>query len=156
MSRLQKKPSAHKRGHPTLQNMNFFYFCGSFLPSWIRIRIQITDPDPMVRLNTDPIRIRIPDPDPDPQHCRIRISITSIGVKKRGSWIHIRNTISDTTKLCRGSVSGSSQIRITDPDDIHGMQIRIQPIRNCFQFHENEDVDKLEFSIKISICCPKY
>jgi len=30
MSRLQKKPPAHKRGHPTLQNMNFFYFCGSF------------------------------------------------------------------------------------------------------------------------------
>jgi hypothetical protein len=24
MSRLQKKPPAHKRGHPTLQNMNFF------------------------------------------------------------------------------------------------------------------------------------
>ena len=64
MSRLQKKPPAHKRGHPTLQNMNFFYFCGSFLPSWIRIRIQITDPDPdpMVRLNTDPIRIRIRNP----------------------------------------------------------------------------------------------
>ncbi len=59
MSRLQKKPPAHKRGHPTLQSMNFSYFCGSFLPSWIRIRIQITDPDPMVRLNTDPIRIRI-------------------------------------------------------------------------------------------------
>jgi hypothetical protein len=59
MSWLQKKPPAHKRGHPTLQNMNFFYFCGSFLPSWIRIRIQITDPDPMVRLNTDPIRIWI-------------------------------------------------------------------------------------------------
>jgi hypothetical protein len=60
-SRLQKKPPAHKRGHPTLQNMNFFYFCGSFLPSWIRIRIQVRDPDPepMVRLNTDPIRIRI-------------------------------------------------------------------------------------------------
>ncbi len=64
MSRLQKKPPAHKRGHPTLQNMNFFYFWGSFLPSWIRIRIriQITDPDPMVRLNTDPIRIRIRNP----------------------------------------------------------------------------------------------
>jgi hypothetical protein len=61
MSRLQKKPPAHKRGHPTLQNMNFFYFCGSFLPSRIRIRIriQITDPDTMVPLNTDPIRIRI-------------------------------------------------------------------------------------------------
>ncbi len=39
MSRLQKKPPAHK----TLQNMNFFYFCGSFLPSWIRMRIQWSD-----------------------------------------------------------------------------------------------------------------
>jgi hypothetical protein len=72
MSRLQKKPPAHKRGHPTLQNMNFFYFCGSFLPSWIRIRIriQIKDPDPMVRLNTDPIRIRIRNPGyPDTHAC---------------------------------------------------------------------------------------
>ena len=60
MSRLQKKPPAHKRGHPTLQNMNFFYFCGSFLPSWIRIRIPNTDP--LARLNTDPIRIRIRNP----------------------------------------------------------------------------------------------
>jgi hypothetical protein len=59
MSRLQKKPAAHKRGHPTLQNMNFLSFCGSFLPSWIRIRIPNTDPDPLARLNTDPIRIRI-------------------------------------------------------------------------------------------------
>jgi hypothetical protein len=62
MSKLQKKPAAHKRGHPTLQNMNFFYFCGSFLPSWIRIRIPNTDPDPLARLNTDPIRIRIRNP----------------------------------------------------------------------------------------------
>ncbi len=34
-----------------------FYFCGSFLPSWIRI--PSTDPDPLTRLNPDPIRIRI-------------------------------------------------------------------------------------------------
>jgi hypothetical protein len=38
------------------------------------------------------------------------------GQKKRGSWIHICNTMSNSTKLCRGSVSGSSQIRITDRD----------------------------------------
>ncbi len=59
-SKLQKKPSALKRGHPTLQNMNLkkiFYFCGSFLPSWIRIGIP--NPDPVTRLN----------PDPDPQPC---------------------------------------------------------------------------------------
>jgi hypothetical protein len=62
MSKLQKKPAAHIRGHPTLQNMNFFYFCGSFLLSWIRIRIPNTDPDPLARLNTDPIRIRIRNP----------------------------------------------------------------------------------------------
>jgi hypothetical protein len=46
-SKLQKKPSALKREHPILQNMkfqNFFYFCGSFLPSLIPIRIPNTDP----------------------------------------------------------------------------------------------------------------
>jgi hypothetical protein len=51
MSRLQTKPPAHKRGHPTLQNMNFFYFCGSFLPSYGPIEYgSNTDPDP----DTDP------------------------------------------------------------------------------------------------------
>ncbi len=34
-----------------------YYFCGSFLPSWIRIRIP--NPDPLIRLNPDAIRIRI-------------------------------------------------------------------------------------------------
>ncbi len=42
MPKLQEKPSSVlKREHPALQNMkflNFFYFCGSFLLSWIRIR----------------------------------------------------------------------------------------------------------------------
>ncbi len=33
--------------------ITFFYFCGSFLPSWIRIR------NPLTWLNPDPIRIRI-------------------------------------------------------------------------------------------------
>jgi hypothetical protein len=41
----------------------FSYFCGSFLPSWIRIWIRIPnmypDPDPLSCLNPDPIRIRI-------------------------------------------------------------------------------------------------
>ncbi len=35
----------------------FFYFYGTFLPSWIRILN--TDPDPLTWLNSDPIRIRI-------------------------------------------------------------------------------------------------
>ncbi len=42
----------------------WIYFCGTFLPSWIRIRIPNTDPDPLARMNTgtDPIRIRIRNP----------------------------------------------------------------------------------------------
>jgi hypothetical protein len=34
----------------------FFYFCGSFLPSWIRIRISNlnADPDPATQINADP------------------------------------------------------------------------------------------------------
>ncbi len=53
-SKLQEKPSAIKREHPTLQKMkliNFFYFSGSFSPSWIRIRI--ANPDPGTPLNPD-------------------------------------------------------------------------------------------------------
>ncbi len=53
MSKLQKKPSALKRGHPTLQNMNFYKFfstfVGHFCPpgsgSGFRIRIRIHWPD---------------------------------------------------------------------------------------------------------------
>ncbi len=41
---------------------NIFFFCGSFLPSWIRIRIPNTDPDPLTRLNPDPIGIRVRNP----------------------------------------------------------------------------------------------
>ncbi len=44
--------SSHEREHPALLNMKFilsFLFCGSILPSWVRIRIQPTeiyaDPD---------------------------------------------------------------------------------------------------------------
>jgi hypothetical protein len=62
-----KKPSALKNEQPALQHIKisyFFYFCGLFLPSWIRIRIPNTDPDPLTRLNTDPIRIRIRNPTP--------------------------------------------------------------------------------------------
>jgi hypothetical protein len=61
-SKLQKKPSALKRGHPTLQNMNFkknSTFVGHFCPpgSGSGFRIRIPNPDPLTRLN------------PDPQHC---------------------------------------------------------------------------------------
>jgi hypothetical protein len=57
MSKLQKKPSALKRYHPTLQNMNFYKF---FLLLWVIFAI--LDPDPLTRLNPDPIRIRIRNP----------------------------------------------------------------------------------------------
>ncbi len=57
-NKLQEKPSALKRGHPAIQNMKFlylsFYFCGSFLPSWIRIRISSADPDQETQINVDP------------------------------------------------------------------------------------------------------
>jgi hypothetical protein len=53
----QKRPSNTSK-HELLQI--FFYFYGSFLPSWIRIRIPNPDPDPLARLNPDPIRIRNP------------------------------------------------------------------------------------------------
>jgi hypothetical protein len=58
----------------TLRKMKFlifFYFCGSFLPSWIRIRI--TNPELLTWLNPDPIRI----------HIRIRnTDCTSLEVQK--------------------------------------------------------------------------
>ena len=53
-SKLQEKPSALKREPPALQTYNyllFFYFCGSFLPSCIRIQ---------------PTKINA---EPDPQQC---------------------------------------------------------------------------------------
>ncbi len=40
--KLQEKPSALKREHPAFSKngiyLTFFYFCGLFLPSWIRIQ----------------------------------------------------------------------------------------------------------------------
>jgi len=46
---------------------SFFYFLGSFLPSWILIRIRNLyadpDPDPAAQINADPD----PDTDPDPK-----------------------------------------------------------------------------------------
>jgi hypothetical protein len=59
MPKLQEKPSALKRKHPVLKNLkilDFFYFCGTFLPSWIRIRNLNADPDPdpATQINADP------------------------------------------------------------------------------------------------------
>ncbi len=59
MSKQQEKPLALKRELPAFQKLkfiNFFLFCGSFLPAWIRIRIANPDPDtdPGTPLNPDP------------------------------------------------------------------------------------------------------
>jgi hypothetical protein len=61
--------SPQKRTSSTVkhENSGLFYFCGSFLPSWIRIRIRNLnadpDPDPATQINADP------DTDPDPKPC---------------------------------------------------------------------------------------
>ncbi len=56
----------------------FFYFCGLFLPFWIRIRIPNTDPDPLTWMN------------PDPQPCLKPRTILRKSVSKR----HVKNEIS--------------------------------------------------------------
>jgi hypothetical protein len=72
-----EKPSALKREHPALQNMKiftFFYICGSFLPSWIRIRIQ--------QLKLLQIQIRIDNP--GFASCFLSSIITSLGSAEPG------------------------------------------------------------------------
>jgi hypothetical protein len=64
---IQKRPPNTLK-HKLLKII--FYFCRSFLPSWIRIRIP--NPDPLTRLNPDPIRmirIRNPAPEAGPAAC---------------------------------------------------------------------------------------
>ncbi len=53
----KERPSYRRSLHLSKENIQ--HFCGSFLPSWIRIRIPNADPDPLTRLNPDPIGIRI-------------------------------------------------------------------------------------------------
>jgi hypothetical protein len=63
MSKLQKKPAAHKRGHPTLQNMNFKK---KFLLLWVIFALLDPVPDPESG-STGPIESGSnPDPDPKP------------------------------------------------------------------------------------------
>ncbi len=59
--RRSLQPSKENIQHLTTWNFFFFfYLCGSFLPSWIRIRIRIPNPDKdsLPWLTPDPIRIR--------------------------------------------------------------------------------------------------
>jgi hypothetical protein len=53
-------PSQVIREHPALQNLKFLHYCGSFLPSWIRIRFQPT------KMNVDPCGY---GPGSEPQQC---------------------------------------------------------------------------------------
>jgi hypothetical protein len=60
MSKLQKKPSALKRGHPTLQNMNFYKFFPTFVVHFC--------PPGSGSGSTGPIEYGSnPDRDPDPK-----------------------------------------------------------------------------------------
>jgi hypothetical protein len=71
MSRLQKKPPAHKRGHPTLKTWIFSTFVGHFCPPGsgsvfklrIRIRIQWSDWIRIQYGSGSRIRIRIHNTD---------------------------------------------------------------------------------------------
>jgi hypothetical protein len=65
MCKLQKKPSALKRGHPTLQNMNFYKF---FLLLWVIFALLDPEPDPDSKSGSGsrgPIEYGS-NPDPDP------------------------------------------------------------------------------------------
>jgi hypothetical protein len=75
MSKLQKKRSSLKRGHPTLQNMNFYKF---FLPLWVIFALLDPDPDSESGSgSTDPIESGSnPDPQPwNPEWVKITIRI---------------------------------------------------------------------------------
>ncbi len=70
--KLQEKTSSLEREYLALQNLNFLHFCGSILPSWIRIRICIPNADPDLYSqcgsgSSQPKWMRIRT-DPDPQH----------------------------------------------------------------------------------------
>ncbi len=80
--KLPEKPSKEKIQHfKTWKFLLFFYFCGLFFPSWIRIRLQ--------KLKKMPIRIRNPDtssaPDPHGSAMRSIISISWTGFFYIGS-----------------------------------------------------------------------
>ncbi len=55
-----------------------FYFCGSYLPSWI----QIPNPDPLTRLNPDPIRIR-----------NAYADLIHVTMLQAVSGVHVRSTV---------------------------------------------------------------
>ncbi len=69
MSKLQKKPSALKRGHPKLQNMNFYKFFSAFVGH--------LGPPGSGSGSTGPIEYGS-NPDPDPKPCFQESSCDSV------------------------------------------------------------------------------
>jgi hypothetical protein len=66
MSKLQKKPTAHKRGHPTLQNVNFKK---KFLLLWVIFALLDPDPDPNSESGSTGSIEYGSNPNPDPKPC---------------------------------------------------------------------------------------
>ncbi len=85
MSKLQKKPSALKRGHPTLQNMNFYKF---FLLLWVIFALLDPDPDSQSG-STDPIESGS-NPAPDPQPYSVLMLLPVFRCTRLAGWIQIR------------------------------------------------------------------
>jgi|688.fasta_scaffold409687_1 hypothetical protein len=91
-SKLQKNPSASE--HPAPQKMkfiNFLYFCGWLLPSWIRIAL--------------PSWIRIANPDSDPRtplnpDSRYRSGSVSVSTTKVFSDIRFELTTCQNSRTC--------------------------------------------------------
>jgi hypothetical protein len=78
------------------------YFCGSFLPSWIRIRIRNlnADPDPATQINADPDPATQINADPDPA--------TQINADPQPclrSWLRARRTGRCGSRRCCSSES---------------------------------------------------
>ncbi len=86
--KLQKKPSALKRGHPTLQNMNFKIFFSTFVGNFC----------PPGSGSTDPIESGSnPDPDTDPQPCWSVYNMAYMNIGQCARWCSL--TVSSLTRV---------------------------------------------------------
>ncbi len=77
-SKLQEKPAALQKEHPSLQNIKFLYF---LLFLWVFFALLDPDPDPHspMRIRVQPTKINVDhaDPDPDPLYWFIPAQIRS-------------------------------------------------------------------------------
>ncbi len=92
----------------------FFYFCGSFLHSWIRIRILITDTDlPDLNesgSNTDPDPSHWLNPDPKPWYFQLNKSCWQIGREQDRSWSFYLYELWDNWKQIYYNVFRSTKV----------------------------------------------